>query len=447
MRLANFIRSEMDAILEDWEAFAKSIHHARHLDKKGRRDHAGQMLLEIAKAIDTQQSQTERVDKSCRLAAPDIGSSWAEVHGHDRQTSGFTVTETVSEFRALRESVVSHWTRTVPAIAEQQLEDLACFHKAIDQAVARSLDQYTTVKETESRQFGAILAASPDPIYVLDVEGRLIYANKATAELFALKTEDIIGKSAFDLGFSFALEFHRNLEKVIADRCSFRGKFIHAFASGHGERFEYVLAPVLDEDRDTEAIVCIFRDITEQEIAEEKVWHNAHHDYLTGLPNRRLFLERLKQEIKHANRGDLSLAVLFLDLDGFKAVNDSLGHEAGDCLLHDVSARLTNCLRDQDTVARLGGDEFTVISTGVRKDRDAETVARNIIDALEQPFYIEGEPVRISASVGISFFPQDALAPEALLRAADHAMYSAKSSGCTMKCFSALAENTDMHTA
>lgn len=121
---------------------------------------------------------------------------------------------------------------------------------------------------------------------------------------------------------------------------------------------------MLDEHRNIEAIVCISRDITEQAIAEQKIWHNAHHDLLTGLPNRRLFLDRLEQEVKHAKRGSLPLTVLFMDLDGFKEINDSLGHEAGDRLLSDVAKRLTDCVREDDTVARLGGDEFTVIIFG-----------------------------------------------------------------------------------
>ncbi len=308
LRLADFIRAEIEPILQDWEAFAKTIFHARHMGRTGLRDHAREMLLEIADDLDSRQSESEQAAKSKGFEPEDGEESWAEVHGGDRQTSGFSVVETVSEFRALRASVVSHWTKAYPTIAGEQLEDLTRFHEAIDQAVAESLEQYTTVKEMETRLFGAILVASPDPIYVLDLEGRFIYANKATADLFALQPEAIIGKTTFELGFSFASDFQRNLEKVIAEQSTYRGKFVHTFASGQGERFEYLLAPVLDEHRHTEATVCIFRDITEQALAEEKVWHNAHHDLLTGLPNRRLFLDRLEQEVKHAKRSSLPLA-------------------------------------------------------------------------------------------------------------------------------------------
>ncbi len=419
----------MESILQDWEEFAKTIFHARHLGKVGLRDHARDMLLEIADDLDSDQSESEQAAKS----KGDEPKAWketsAEVHGGDRQSSGFSVIETVSEFRALRASVVSHWIRSNPTITGQQLEDLTRFHEAIDQAVAESLEQYANVKEMETRLFGAILLASPDPIYALDLEGRFVYANKATADLFALAPEEIIGKSAFDLGFSFASDFQRNLEKVIADQSTYRGRFAHTFASGQGEKFEYFLAPVLDEHRNTEGAVCVSRDITEQALAEEQVWHNAHHDILTGLPNRRLFLDRLEQEVKHAHRSSLPLAVLFMDLDGFKEVNDSLGHEAGDRLLSDVAERLTDCVREDDTVARLGGDEFAVILTGANQRRGVQLVAQTIVDALGKPFHIAQKLVQISVSIGITIYPQDAAAPLALLGAADKAMYRAKKAG------------------
>lgn len=443
MRLADFIRSDIEPILQDWEEFAKTIFHPNHMGKTGLRDHARDMLLVIADDLESHQNESEQAAKSKGCAPANGEESWAEVHGGDRHTSGFSVMETVSEFRALRASVVSHWTKTYPTVCGQQVEDLTRFHEAIDQAIAESLEYYATAKEMDTRLFGAILVASPDPIYVLDTDGRFIYANQATADLFALDSKEIIGKSTFDLGFSFASDFQRNLQKVITDQSTYRGKFTHTFASGNGERFEYLLAPVLDEHRHTEATVCIFRDVTVQALAEEKIWHHAHHDLLTGLPNRRLFLDRLKQEAKHAKRRKLPLAVLFMDLDGFKEVNDSLGHEAGDRLLSDVAQRLTNCVREDDTVARLGGDEFTMILTGAMQHKDVEFVAQTIIDALAIPFQYAQQLVQISVSVGISLYPQDALSPQALLEAADQAMYNAKESGSNRMCFYNTPDKTD----
>ncbi|WP_018167962.1 GGDEF domain-containing protein [Thioalkalivibrio sp. ALMg9] len=429
MRLAEFIRKEMEPILQDWEEFAGTLLHASQMGTTGLRDHARDMLLTIADDLESHQSESEQADKSKGCEPKTGDESWAEVHGGDRQTSGFSVIETVSEFRALRASVVSHWTKDYPTIAGQQLEDLTRFHEAIDQAVAESLEQYATVKEMETRLFGAILVASPDPIHVLDPEGRFVYANKATADLFALAPEAIIGKSSFDLGFPFAPAFQHSIDKVVADQCTQRGKFVHMFPSGQGDRFEYVLAPVLDEHRNTEAIVCTSRDITKQAVAEEKIWHHANHDLLTGLPNRRLFLDRLEQGVNHAKRSGQSLAVLFMDLDGFKEINDSFGHEAGDRLLSEVAERLTHCIREEDTVSRLGGDEFTVLVTGVKQLKDVERVARTITRELARAIDIGQTSVHISASIGISFYPKDATSPVSLLEAADKAMYQAKKSG------------------
>ena len=447
MRLADFLRAELEPILEDWEAFAKTMFHGSHLGKIGLRDHARDMLLAIADDLDSQQSESEQVAKSKGLGPDNEKDSWAEVHGQDRQNSGFSVMETAAEFRALRASVVSYWTRTYSTLTGQQLEDLTRFHEAIDQDVAESLEHYTAAKEMDTRLFGAILVASPDPIMVVDLEGRFIYANQATAHLFALEQEAILGKSAFELGFSFAPDFQRNLKKVVADHSTYRGKLAYTFASARGERFEYLLAPVLDEHQNTEATVCIVRDVTEQALAEERIWHNAHHDLLTGLPNRRLFLDRLKQEVKHAKRSSLPLTLLFMDLDGFKEVNDSLGHEVGDRLLCDVAERLTACVREEDTVARLGGDEFTIILTGAKQRKDIEVVAQGIIDKIAMPFHITNRVIHLSVSIGGAFYPHDASSPAALLKAADQAMYQAKNAGSDQICFYDTLDKSDGYSS
>jgi diguanylate cyclase (GGDEF)-like protein/PAS domain S-box-containing protein len=443
MRLAAFIRAELEPILQAWEAFAKTLLHARHMDKAGLRGHARDMLLEIADDLDSHQSESEQSAKSKGLAPDDEEESWAEVRAVERHTSGFSVIETISEFRALRASVVSLWAKAHPQISIQQREDLSRFHEAIDQAVAETLKRYATANDIDTRLFSAILAASPDPIYVLDLEGRFIYANRASDNLFALEPEAIIGKSPFDLGFSFASDFQRNLDKVNACQTIYRGKLIHTFVSGLGERFEYLLAPLLDDHRNIEALLCIFRDITEQALAEEEIWHKAYHDLLTGLPNRLLFLDRLEQEIKHAKRLDQPLWLLFMDLDGFKKINDSLGHEAGDHLLAAVAKRLTECVRESDTVARLGGDEFTVILTEAEQRKDVEIVAQNIIDSLAKPFHIAQQPIQISASMGVAIYPQAAFSPITLLKVADQAMYKAKKIGGNRVCFYDSSNKTD----
>ncbi len=180
--------------------------------------------------------------------------------------------------------------------------------------------------------------------------------------------------------------------------------------------------------------IALFSDITEQKRAEETIWRQANYDALTDLPNRRLFQDRLHQEIMKAQRAGLYLAVLFVDLDRFKEVNDTLGHQAGDRLLVDAARRIGECVRTTDTVARLGGDEFTIImSELVDADRVGE-VAQDMLAALAAPFDLQGEIAYISASIGITIYPVDATDMESLLKNADQAMYAAKEHG--RNCFS-----------
>ncbi|WP_194724866.1 sensor domain-containing protein [Noviherbaspirillum malthae] len=170
-------------------------------------------------------------------------------------------------------------------------------------------------------------------------------------------------------------------------------------------------------------------DISQKKESDELIWRHASFDTLTGLPNRRLFRDRLEQEVRKAHRTCSELALLFIDLDGFKEVNDLFGHDAGDLLLKQASDRLLACVRESETVARLGGDEFTVILTDLNDQAHLESITQKIIAALARPFRIKEDVAHISASVGITLYPDDASEPEDLIRNADQAMYSAKAAG------------------
>jgi diguanylate cyclase (GGDEF)-like protein/PAS domain S-box-containing protein len=172
-----------------------------------------------------------------------------------------------------------------------------------------------------------------------------------------------------------------------------------------------------------------FVDISDRKRAEEQIEFHAYHDVLTGLPNRKLFTDRLTLSLTRSRRSGRSLAVMFIDLDHFKTINDTLGHTAGDELLLEMSRRLKHCIRDDDTVARLGGDEFTIILSELRHPEDAANVAQKVLDAVQQPLAIVGMPIEVTASIGIALYPNDGSDPESLLRNADSAMYRAKESG------------------
>lgn len=175
--------------------------------------------------------------------------------------------------------------------------------------------------------------------------------------------------------------------------------------------------------------VGITRDITERKRAESKIAHLAHHDYLTGLPNRAKFMSDLELSTLLAKRNKYRVAVLFLDLDGFKKINDVLGHDAGDLLLQEVASRLAAAIRASDTVARVGGDEFILVLNNVGPDENVALVAAKIIAALSHPFDLKGKECQVGGSIGISIFPDDTENTERLVKQADEAMYLAKQAG------------------
>lgn len=175
--------------------------------------------------------------------------------------------------------------------------------------------------------------------------------------------------------------------------------------------------------------VIVFRDVTATRLLEEKLAHTAEHDFLTGLPNRMLLEDRVSQAIALARRNMCGVAALFLDLDGFKHVNDSLGHPIGDKLLQSVSTRLLDCVRGPDTVSRLGGDEFVVLLQELQHPEDAATTAGRVLKAVADVHLIEQHEIHITTSIGVSVYPRDAKDAETLIRNADTAMYHAKKKG------------------
>src|SRR6185295_10449680 len=172
-----------------------------------------------------------------------------------------------------------------------------------------------------------------------------------------------------------------------------------------------------------------FREITARRRAEERIEYQAYHDSLTGLPNRLLLMDRLTQALVHAHRHQRRLAVLFLDVDHFKLVNDTLGHAGGDRLLRSVAERLGACVRADDTVARVGGDEFMVLFADLQRSDHAPRMAEKVLQALEHPFTIEGEAIYVTASIGVALYPEDGDESDVLMRNADTAMYRAKELG------------------
>lgn len=285
------------------------------------------------------------------------------------------------------------------------------------------------------RVFDTILSSSPDLSFTFSLDGRFAYVNKALVELFELPPDKIIGKNCHDLGLPNATELQGQIDQVINTKKQLRAEMPYTSPSGQRGFYDYIFVPVLNIDNEVEAIAGTARNITERKAVEDQNWQRANYDLLTGLPNRRLFLERLERNVKHAGRIGGQITLLFIDLDHFKEVNDKFGHSIGDILLQVTTGRIRACVREADTVARLGGDEFTIILQDLKDTGHAEIVARKILAALAAPFHIFNDTIHISGSIGIALSPQDAATPDQLLIKADEAMYMAKKGGLNQFCF------------
>ena len=223
-------------------------------------------------------------------------------------------------------------------------------------------------------------------------------------------------------------KYHADDTEVMLSR---RHIVIEERAVNNGQIYwvETCKTPIVDKHGKVLGTTGFAQDITARKAAEEQVKHLAHYDTLTNLPNRTLFNDRLRQALAIAKRDKVRMALMFIDLDEFKPVNDTYGHAVGDLLLKEVAVRIQDCLRESDTVARMGGDEFTVLLPVIEAEQDASVVAEKIRLALNQPFELAGKNLHISSSTGIAIYPEHGSDEKALLKNADTAMYYAKESG------------------
>ncbi len=284
--------------------------------------------------------------------------------------------------------------------------------------------------EEEMRLASLVFQNSSEGMTVTDADGTIISINPAFSQLTGYTPAEAIGKNPrilksgrHDLGFYQAM-WHE-----LSTSGHWEGEIWNRRKNGGVYAERLTINTIYNEDGSAHRRVAQFSDITQKKASEQLIWQQANFDPLTGLPNRSMFHDRLDQEMKKARRNSSPLALLFLDLDEFKAVNDTLGHDMGDILLKEASQRLRDCVRESDTVARLGGDEFTVILTDLSEQYSVEHVAKVILLKLVEPFSLDGKLVHISVSIGITLYPEDATTLDELLKNADQAMYAAKDQG------------------
>ncbi|MCX7170149.1 MAG: diguanylate cyclase [Proteobacteria bacterium] len=300
----------------------------------------------------------------------------------------------------------------------------------------RMIGTHSDISERHQREEALRLAAMvfntvDEAVAVTDRENRIVSVNPAFAAITGYLAEEVIGKDPKLLASGMhPPEFYQDMWQTLSASGGWHGEICNRHKNGKLYVEWLSIKRVCDQQDVTTHYVAVFSDITERKAAEEHMQYLAHYDLLTGLANRTLFTDRLQQTIAKARRDRTSLALMFIDLDEFKPVNDLFGHHVGDLLLKQVASRLQECLRrESDTVGRLGGDEFVVILPEIEATRDALGVAEKILHTLNQPFDIAGHAIRISASIGIAVFPEHGGDEKLLLKSADAAMYRAKVGG------------------
>jgi diguanylate cyclase (GGDEF)-like protein/PAS domain S-box-containing protein len=290
----------------------------------------------------------------------------------------------------------------------------------------------TAQKQSEAymRQIAVVFETTAEGILITDEHNRIITVNSAFTGITGYSKRELVGINPSILSSKrYDQAFYEAMWSTILGTGHWRGEIWNRRKNGEIYPEWLSVNVVRNEQGEITNFIGVFTDISAVKESEERLEYLAYHDPLTNLPNRLLFQDRLTHALQLAQRNESRIGIMFLDLDRFKEVNDTLGHQAGDTLLETVSERLQRCLREQDTVARIGGDEFMVIMENISDAGEIEPVAEKILRELELPVSILGEEVVIHASIGISIYPEDGKDCQTLIKRADSAMYAAKEQG------------------
>lgn len=295
--------------------------------------------------------------------------------------------------------------------------------------VARDLTEQRRVAEN-LRLAAQVFENSSEAIVILDALSRVVSVNGAFSDMTGYPADEVLGKIPPVLASDLHDEpFYQRLWTGLRESGHWHGEIWSRRRNGDVYPAWLGLSMLRDPQGGVSHQVAIFSDISERKAAEARIEFLAHHDPLTNLPNRLLLRDRLEQAIAYGERVGCKVALLFIDLDRFKTVNDSLGHPVGDRLLREAAARLRNCVRDMDTVSRQGGDEFLIVLTELRDGDSVTRVAESVLAAMSEPFLLDGHDVAISCSVGVAVYPEDGPGFDELLKKSDIAMYHAKEAG------------------
>jgi diguanylate cyclase (GGDEF)-like protein/PAS domain S-box-containing protein len=406
------------------------------LDKTGKH-------LHTAAAPSLPKSYTQAID-GLRIG-PGVGSCGACAHTQER-----VVVENIAThpfwvpFRdaAARAGLGAAWSEPVFSSSGRLLGTFAIYHRdafspsAEDLAMLEQAAHLAGIAIERSEAEEALrLAAlvyqhSSEAMMITDERNRVVAINPAFTEMSGYSEDDIVGKGPNVLRSRRHDDaFYQKMWEELERTGSWQGEIWNRGKDGEDYVTWLTIETIQDAEKKTHRRMALFSDVTEKKQTDARIWVQANYDALTNLPNRRLFLDRLEHGIRVALRSRGRLALLYIDLDRFKEVNDTFGHLMGDEVLMEAARRIKACVRDADTVARLGGDEFTVILNEIEEAGAVGRVAEKIISALDQPYSLGNEQAFISGSVGIAMYPDDATDAVELLNNADQAMFAAKQKG------------------
>ena len=389
------IATDLDGVIIYWNPFAEKLYGWTSAEVLGRR------VLDVT-PTETSHKQAEEIMVSLMKDESLSGEFW--VRRRDGQSIPVHVTN--SPIRDEQNQLIG-----IIGISTDITEQ-----KKVEQALKLSAMVYQAIGEA---------------IMVFDAECHIVTVNPAFTRLTGYAEAQLVGQTTDLFTCNHNAHFLPDeLRQPLAKTGHWQGMIEMRLRSGDVCPQWLTIDTIYDEQSRVKLRTGIFSRITDQKRAEAVIWQQANFDALTGLPNRNMFQDRLDYELQKAKRSGERLALMFIDLDHFKEVNDTLGHDIGDALLKQAARRLSACIRRIDTVARIGGDEFTVIMCELQDDTDSvDRAAREILQKLAEPFRLGDETVHISGSIGITLFPQDATEADSLLKNADQAMYAAKSEG------------------
>ena len=374
--------------------------------------------------------------------------SWVNMlHPDDKESvSSYCQTQTkdgkdhVMEYKMLKKDGEVIWVIDVVTLTKNEESNPTKLNGFILDITDKKIAQLKAEQEHQFLQ--TIIDSVPDPIMVINSDYSVSLMNEA-------RKEDIKGRTFMNPASPkcYEISHYRDtpcdgaehacpLAHVLETKTATKVMHNHKFSDGNDQFVELAASPLLNEEGECTGIIEAARDITEHiqltyklQQQSKQLTHQATHDYLTNLPNRALFMDRLEQTLKDAHRNSTKVALLFLDLDHFKEINDTYGHDTGDEVLKEVSNRVTASLRENDVLSRLGGDEFTIIMKDIHHYDDITTLTQKIKFLLEKPQKINSTLLNLSTSIGISIYPDDCKSAEDLLKYADTAMYKAKENG------------------